>query len=329
MANALNSKDDYRNMVIDIMDFVKPYCSEGHSRIIINNGNSNYDDIAAIEIFSKLLWAATPFIKGGGHNSNVEDLYRLGIINGTNPNSAEYWSKSNDIKHIHNNMATVAYSLLMNYDIIMDLFTKNERQDIVNWIFNINGYNCGMNEEQFFIIFVNSALRLLGRRYDVDKLNSAFDAVEKMYIGNGWYGLKGVKNYRTTLSIQFYSLIYAKTMENYDEFRCKMYIKRAKELLVELYNNKILFHIERDIALTSFCSACIYADINATDMNIMNIIKKSMIEHNEQVMNLFFKYQYGNDNTSYDININDFMAWHMKAFLILTLSEEHKFWRAS
>ncbi|MDO4300750.1 MAG: DUF2264 domain-containing protein [Clostridia bacterium] len=328
MTNVLNSKNDYRSIVTDIMDFIKPYCSEGHSRIVMDKGNDNYNDIAARDFFLKMMWAAVPFIKGGGHDSNIEDLYRLGTINGTNPNSAEYWSIGSDIKHISNEMATVAYGLLMNSDIVMDLFTKNERQDIVNWLYNINFCSCDMNEEQFFIIFVNSALKLLGRPYDINKLNSAFDSVEKMYIGNGWYGLNGVKNYKTTLSIQFYSLIYAKTMEGYDEFRCRIYMKRAKELLAELYSNKILFHIERDIALTSFCSACIYADINVTNINIMSIIKRSMISHNEQVMDLFLRYHYCNDNSSYDINFSDFLTWFMKAFLTLTLPEEHKFWSA-
>lgn len=331
MKNSLSSQNDYRNIVVGIVDFLKPYSSKTNAGVLINADNSYYNDIIARDSFSKMLWAAIPFIKGGGYNIDVEDIYRLGTINGTNPASVEYWGEYNNKAISVNVMTPVACGLLMNSENIFNLFNQSERQNIVNWLYSINSCKCQINDEQFFVILVNSALKFLGRQYDADKLQQAFNNVESMYLGNGWYGLNGNKNYNATLSIQFYSLIYAKTMMGYDEKRCKTYLNRADELLAELYKNGFLLKYKWDIALLSFCSACLYADVRTGDlmvMNIINIMKSYMADYSKTVADIFKNYLNKKKDIKYYRNTNDFLTWYMKAFLVLALPKEHKFWLA-
>lgn len=323
MTNDFISKNDYRNIVENIMDFIKPYCSEGHSRIFLNKEKLPCNDIAAREDFSNVLWAFVPFIKGGGNNVNIEELYRLGTINGTNPNSSEYWGICGNCDNISDVMASVACGILMTSDIIMDLFTKNERQDIVNWLFSVNYYSFGMDDRQFLTIIANSALKFLGRPYDSEKLKNAFNAVEALYIGNGWYGVKGKKDYNITMSMQFYSLIYAKIMAGYEAIRCEIYKKRAKKLISDLNNSSLLHNGTNDIALIGFCSACIFADVDIADTDVMNMIKKAMPVYTEYLID-----SYLNGNKGHNDKVNRCLTWYMKAFLVLTLPEEHKFWNA-
>ncbi len=331
MVNSLNSKNDYRNVVINIMDFLKPYCSNGNTRIFMDKTNSKYNDAAAREGFSKMLWAAVPFINGGGHNINIEDLYRIGTINGTDPASKEYWGIDDDSSGQLSVMAPVACGLLMNAGNILYIFNQNERQNIVKWLYNINGCRCCRNEEQPLVILVNSALKLLGRQYDRERLQTAFDIVEKMYIGNGWYGVNGTKKYNTTLNIQFHSLIYAKTMMGYDEKRCSVYIDRAGRLLSELCKNRYIAQNGGSIALLSFFSACIYADVDIGSLNytgVMTGMKKAMADYSSKAEKIFSNYFDEKRDVTYHTNADDFITWYMKAFLVLALPQEHRFWRA-
>lgn len=332
MVNEFNSQNDYRDKVVRIVDFLKKYSSKNSASMLLNFGDSNYNAIFARENFSKMLWAAIPFINGGGYNIDVEDIYRFGTINGTNPLSSEYWGDYNGLDRKFNVMVPVACGLLMNSDIIFNFFTQSERQNISNWLYNINCCKCNVNDEQFFVIIVNSALRFLGRTYDKNKLEKAFEAVEKMYINNGWYGTKGNKNYNITLTLQFYSLIYAKTMMDYDENRCKTYLKRAEQLLVELYKSGALLRCKWDVILLSFCSACLYAGVMVDNLNIVNIINKiktSMAEYTKTVVEIFKNYINNSKDIEYYYNTNNFLTWYMKAFLVLALPNDHKFWKAS
>lgn len=313
------TKNDYRNVVVDIMKTVKPFCSNGNTRIFIGKA----DDKTARNGFSSMLWAAAPFIKGGGRNLNVEELYRRGTVNGTNPNSGEYWGSCGDFDHRFKEMAPIACGLLMNSNIISDMFSKEERQNIVNWLYNINLYKCGENAEQFFVILVNSALRLLGRPYDHNRLEAAFSHIERMYLGSGWYGFGVLGNidYNLTMTIQFYSLIYAGTMFAYDEKRCAEYIKRANLLVRELRNCPV---DENDMSLLSFYSACLYAEVNIYDVGI---VKKVLNHCAEMVFEKIDQYvKYGKVD-SYDIDAGELLALYMKTFLVLTLPDNHSFWK--
>jgi hypothetical protein len=316
-----SSKNDYRKIVVDIMDMIQPYCSDGKTRIIIKNTGSVDDDIAAREGFSAMIWAAAPFIKGGGKDMNVEELYRRGTLNGTNPHSGEYWGRCGDFDHRFKEMVPIACGMLINSDSILDMFSKDERQNIVNWLYNINIYKCGENAEQFFVILVNSALKLFGRPYDSTKLEYAFNSIENMYIGSGWYGIDGKLDYNLTMTIHFYSLIYAGTMACYDEKRCSEYIKRANLLIRQLKNSELE---NEDINRLSFYSACLYADVNIYDMGI---VKKAINHCVESVFNKLKKYFKAGIQAKYSIDAGDLLALYMKTFLVLTLPDNHSFWR--
>lgn len=314
------TKNDYRKIVVDIMGIVKPYCSDGSTRIIINKSDDGYDDVYAREGFSNMLWAAAPFIKGGGRDMNVEELYRRGTVNGTNPRSGEYWGRCGDFDHRFKEMAPIACGLLMNSEIISYMFSKEERQNIVNWLYNINLYKCGKNAEQFFVILVNSALRLLGRPYDHNRLEAAFNAIEKMYLGSGWYGIEGHTDYNLTMTIQFYSLIYAGTMSAYDERRCTEYIERANLLVRGLRNNRV---DKNDMPLLSFYAACLYAGVNIYDVGI---VKKALNHCAEMVLDKIDRYFKNDNEVDYSIDAGELLALYMKTFLVLTLPDNHDFW---
>lgn len=327
-----SSKNDYRNAVIDIIDFLKPYCSKGSTRILVNVKNSQYDDAAAREGFSKILWAVIPFIKGGGKDVNIEELYRMGTVNGTNPSSNEYWGKCRDFDRRFQEMAPIACGLLMNPDIIFYLFSKKERQDIVDWLYNINLYKCGEGADQFLVILVNSALRLLGRPYDKNKLGAAFDYIEKMYIGDGWYGFNGIRNFNVTLTIQYYSLIYAKTMMDYDGIKCNEYINRAELFLKDLYKNKLFIKNSENIGIFGFCAACFYAEIEIKSMDILRIMKESITFYSSKINNWCYKYINAiscNSNSVINNYYSNYITWYMKIFMVLTLPNDHSFWKVS
>ena len=56
MVNEFNSQNDYRDKVVQIVDFLKKYSSKNSASMLLNFGDSNYNAIFARENFSKTLW---------------------------------------------------------------------------------------------------------------------------------------------------------------------------------------------------------------------------------------------------------------------------------
>lgn len=304
MTKKFVTKEDCRDFFVSLVDNVKPHMDKG---------------------FSKILWGTIPYISGGGRNSDVLDLYIHSVIDGTNPYSDKYWSKKDNSVYVLTDMATIACGLLINSDIITDMFTKNERKNITDWIYNINNYKWEFDNMPCYVILVNSSLRRLGRPYDSTKLDNGLKAVENMYIGKGFYGMYGVKDLNMTLMLQFYSLIYAKTMTEYDAARCRIYIKRATELLSELEGGIYSGYDKNYIMLMAFYSACLYAGI---DIKNINILKSVMQHYNDMISRNIVCRKDNNGDIIYNNNEYNFFMWYMKTFFVLSLPDKHNFWAA-
>ena len=88
----LSSKKDFQELLLDLLQPLLPYYSEGAAELNLGVTATNYDRKAIyLEAFSRPLWGLVPFWAGGGKTTEFETIYPKGLAAGTNPQSKEYW----------------------------------------------------------------------------------------------------------------------------------------------------------------------------------------------------------------------------------------------
>ena len=73
----LQNKKDFQQLLLKLLNPLKPYYSEGRARLNLGVTMAHYDQNAAwMEAFSRPLWGLVPFWAGGGSDEGFEEIYR-------------------------------------------------------------------------------------------------------------------------------------------------------------------------------------------------------------------------------------------------------------
>lgn len=329
--------------MLAILNPLKPYYSEGRAWVKIGHTSAHYADSSAwMEGFSRPLWALTAFWAGGSRELEFEEIYRRGLISGTDPDSPEYWGKCSDYDQRLVEMAALAYGLLFAPEIVWEPLTSKEKENLAIWLNEINHNKCCECNWRFFNILVNIALKKLGMPYDDKELQSSLDYIETCYIGDGWYvdGQNGQADYYIPFAMEFYGIIYAMVMKDEDPIRSKNYLERAMTFGKDFaywfsedgsslpYGRSLTYRF----AQVSFYSACVMAHIEPLPLPVM---KGIIVRHLEYWMQqpifdnaglLTIGYCYPNLHMSESYNAPGSPYWAMKTFACLMLADTDPFW---
>lgn len=339
-----NTKKDFQEMLFTILNPTRSHYSQGKALLKLGNTGTKYDErCAQMEGFARTFWGLAPFFKGGG----IDDEFLLncitGLENGTNPEHEEYWGGFGEIDQRFCEMAALATGLLLIPEKLWDPLPQKAKDNLVNWLLNINHYTLGPNNWQFFSVLVNTALKKLGVQYSQDAMELSFERIESYYLGDGWYqdGRLRSKDYYISFAFHFYGLLYAKLMEKEDPERCELYRKRASRFAEDYiywfddkgeavaYGRSLTYRF----AQSAFFSACLFSGIEPIPMAVM---KGILARHLERWMNapifdnagvLSIGYKYPNLIMAENYNAPGSPMWSLKAFLFLALPDDHLFWQ--
>ncbi|WP_243095413.1 DUF2264 domain-containing protein [Lachnotalea sp. AF33-28] len=342
----LKTKQDYQRLLFSLLDPLKPFYSEGRAQLNIGHTSAAYENATIpMEAFARPLWGLVPFWAGGGENAKFEEIYRSGLIHGTDESDPEYWGKWRDYDQKFVEMAAIAYGMLMVPEKLWDPLTEKEKENLVNWLSGINQYECNISNWQYFCILVNVALKVRGCAYSEERMQRGLSRIESMYQDDGWYTDKvgGHKDYYIGFAIHFYSLIYAMFMEEYDPKRCRIFRERAKA-----FGKEFVYWFAKDgsalpygrsqtyrFAQVSFFSVCAMAKIDIFSVDVLKgIITRNLVQWlNRPIFDnagiLTIGYGYPNLQMSEDYNAPGSPYWGMKAFAFLALPDEDEFWRVN
>lgn len=339
----LNGKEDFRNLLFAMLNPLIPYYSQEKAGLILGVTATNYDQKAIrLEAFSRPLWGLAPFWAGGGSNPQFEEIYRKGLAAGSNPESEEYWGGFHDFDQRFVEMAAIAYSLILVPKKVWEPLSEKEKDQLTEWLYGINKYELPICNWVLFAVLVNVALKKLGRQYDADKLERYLQGMDKFYLGDGWYqdGDSGQKDYYVSFAIHFYSLFYAKVMEQEDSERCNLYKERAmlfaQQFIYWFDDGGTALPFGRSLtyrfAQVSFFSVCLMAGIEPFPVGVMKglIVRhlcdwmgKPIFDRNDI---LTIGYGYPNLVMAERYNAPGSPYWAMKTFAFLMLPDEHPFW---
>lgn len=339
----LESKQDFRQWMFQVLDPLKPLYSEGCARLHLGDSGVTYPKTSIeMEAFSRPLWALVPFWLGGG--SGFEDIYQKGLLNGTDVSHPEYWGGFNDYDQKFVEMAAIACSLIFTPEKTWEPLGDNGKENLANWLYGINEHIIPDCNWQFFMILVNVALKKLGCRYSEESLAFGLTKIESYYIGEGWYrdGGSSQKDYYISFALHYYGLVYAVAMEKEDPQRCQRFKERAtlfaREFLYWFDENGAALPYGRSLSYrfgeAAFWSAYIFAGLDDIPAGVVKgIISRHLNWWMDQKMFdrdgiLTIGYSYPNLIMAERYNAPGSPYWGMKTLLCLGLADDHPFWTA-
>lgn len=342
--NPLRSREDLQQAVTQLYNPLAACYSAGKARLKLGVTGTSYSEAkAGLEGFSRVLWGLVPHVAGGGE-SELREICLEGIRNGTNPSHEEYWGKADDYDQALVEMAAFGFALALAPDSIWAPLNVAEQRRLYDWLNQINDrelYDCNW---LFFHVLVNLGFKNVGLPYDKARMEANLNRIDQFYLGNGWYsdGMPGHCDYYGPFAIHYYSLLYAKLMEEEDPERSARYKERAssfaKEFIYWFSGNGDALPYGRSLtyrfAQAAFWSALVYAGAEPFPTGVMKgIILRHLrwwlrqpIFHADGTLSI--GYSYPNLIMSENYNSPGSPYWAMKTFLPLALGKDHPFWAA-
>ena len=341
--NRLCSKEDVQSLFTDFTDSLHNYYSPGCAYLKLDYFGAHYEEkISYMEGFTRVIWGLAPFLAGGG-KSELLDIYIKGVESGTDPKSEEYWGDIQNVDQKMVEIAPIAFFLLVAPEYAWEPLSEKVKQNLADYLYRINEAVVPKSNWLFFRILTNIALKKTGNPYSVEKLEEDLSLIDCFYADNGFYtdGMGGQIDYYNPFAIHFYSLIYAKFMQEEDGERCDRFKERATifaRQFIHWFDKKgraIPFgrSMTYRFAMSAFFGALTFCDVEALPWGtIKTVVMKNMRWWIKQPILardgiLTVGYAYPNLVMSEEYNSPTSPYWAFKWFILLAVDENHPFWK--
>lgn len=353
MEVSLKTRSDAVHLFLDIIRPLKPLYSPGHAFLHVGDAGVHYGEKSArMEGFARVMWGLGPLWSADNSGLPPEtrkeidgwlQWYKEGIIHGTTPEDEEYWGDMFDFDQKMVEAPAVAFSMLLNPRALWEDLTEKQKENLYNWLNQINHYDMPKNNWRYFRILTNVALRLLGLPWFEEKTEEDFRIVEQCYLGDGWYcdGSPGQVDYYVAFAIHFYGLVYSKLMEEYDPERCQVFRDRGTQFFHDFVywfaNDGAELPFGRSLTYRyAHCGPFVgmaYAGLDLDYGVLKNLVLKNLESWVRRPIfdnggALTIGYGYPNIAMSENYNSSGSPYWSSKAFVMLGLNDDHPFWTA-
>lgn len=229
-----SARSDFSALLMGYLEPLRKRYVPGGAQLNIAGAGVSYElSAASMEAFARPLWGLAPFWAGGGTDGQLEELYRRGLVAGTDPASPAYWGACRDYDQKFVEMAAIAYALMLAPHVLWEPLSTSEREHVAAWLGQVNDRSVWENNWLFFPVLVNVAFKRLGLAWNEDLVHRNMDLIESFYRGDGWYtdgptsGENGLIDYYNPFALHFYGLVYALFMEDADAERVERIVQRA------------------------------------------------------------------------------------------------------
>ncbi|WP_438480284.1 DUF2264 domain-containing protein [Oleiharenicola lentus] len=349
--NPLLSRHDVQRLATDLTNPLLPHFSPGKAGVRPGSTLAWYGEpSSSLEGFSRPLWGIAPLTAGGGIFPQW-NLWREGLINGTDPAHPEFWGWPQDHDQRTVESAALGFSLNLVPAKLWEPLPEAARHNLATWLGRINSVRAVDNNWLFFQVMVNLGLRRVGLPHAPEVIDTNLQRLDEFHLGGGWYadgepGPSGndgrIGDYYVPMAMHFYGLIYAVASDTTDAIRAQLYRERARQLAQDFVHwftaDGAAVPFGRSMAYRfaqgAFWGALAYANVEAQPWPV---IKGLYLRHLRWWMQqpifsetglLSIGYGYPNLHMAESYNGPASPYWAMKAFLPLALPETHPFWQA-
>lgn len=343
----LSSRADYAALVHRLTEPTRPFFSPAGARLFNLTNGAHYTRVAQEnEGCMRLLWGLFPLWGGDPDETFFRDVYRDTFRAGTDPSHPEYWGENmvdRDQRFVE--YATIGCGLLLAPEAILGGLSDRERENVFRYVDLINHRELCTNNWLFFRVLANCGLKKNGFPYDAERVESDLAAIERDYLGDGWYSDgegSTQRDYYVAFAFHFYSLLYAQTMGDEDPERASRFRARARQFARDFIyffdksGASVAFGRSQTyrFAQVAFFSALVFAGEEALPWGVI----KGVINRNlryflslpifDTAGLLSVGYGYPDLVMSEHYNGSGAPYWAFKAFLLLAAPEDHPYFRA-
>jgi hypothetical protein len=118
---------------------------------------------------------------------DLAQAFRVGLVEGTNPSSEEYWGEIGDRDQRIVEAADIALALWLFRRTVWPALTENERLQVVRWLAMANSRTVYDNNWHLFVILVNAVLASLQHPVPHDTSGWRYGRIRAFYKGDGWF----------------------------------------------------------------------------------------------------------------------------------------------
>ncbi|CAL5867660.1 uncharacterized protein PFLUO_LOCUS1879 [Penicillium psychrofluorescens] len=351
-ASPFQSRSDFQNACCAILDPLVSHFTPGSSRIKIGSSTTRFDEGGAqIEGYARPLWGLASLL-AGGYEYPEAALWREGIINGTDPESPEFWGDIEDLDQRMVEMCPIGFTLAVAPHVFWDPLTDKQKTNVAKWLNSINAREMPNTNWLWFRVFANLGLRQNGAEYSLSRIEADMDHLDTFHVGGGWSN-DGPKShhqmdyYSGSFAIQFLQLIYAKLAGDFDSKRAEEYRSRARDFAKDFVHyfdpdgSSIPFgrSMTYRFAMVGFWGALGFADVDLPAPLTWGVVKGILLRHfrwwstQEDIFSsdgtLNLGYSYANTYLTENYNSPGSPYWCCLAFIPLALPETHPFWSAT
>lgn len=336
--------DDIQNSLKALIRPLKSFYQERPGHLKLGTHGTVYkEDTRQVEAYLRILWGIGPLLTQADA-PDLQELYLNGIVAGTNPNNPNYWGEVTDYDQLLVEMASLATTFMLAKEKTWDKLSRNNQENLANWLRQINRHTMPSNNWHFFRVLVNICLKKMGVAYSEELIESDLALMDSYYAGNGWYydGEKAQRDYYIPWAFHYYSLIYAKVMTDEDPVRAKLFKDRARKFTL---NYRYLFDadgagipfgrsLSYRFAQAAFFAALTFADVEALPWGeIKGLYARNMTYWLQQDILttdglLSVGYAYENLVMAEGYNAPGSPYWSFKSFLMLAVPKNHPYWQS-
>lgn len=344
-AGDFSTKTAAQASLMRLLQPLSPFYSESGARLELGATSAQYEnDSITMEAFARPLWGLVPYWAGGGRAPEWERLYLRGLASGSNPTHPDYWHACRDYDQKFCEMPAIAYGMLLAPERVWEPLSEAEKQNLTEWLWEINRHECCACNWQWFSILTNLALKARGQPFSQERIESGLAVLEDCYDAGGWYqdGSGGEKDYYNPFVMLSFGLLYAVFMEQEKPERCQKFRQRAR-----LFAKDYIYWFAEDGAAIAYGRSMTYRFAQATFFSIsllageavlpLPVVKGILVRHlvwwlNQPIYDnagiLTIGYAYPNLQMSESYNAPGSPYWSLTAFAFLALPDSHPFWTA-
>lgn len=252
---SFRSRDDVSRATVALLESLQKYQSPGGARIRLATGTAAlFDETAAqLEGFARPLWTVAALLHGRDEGDTALDSlvapFVRGFANGSKPDHPEYWGSVADIDQRSVEKEIVAFALLAAPKVFYESQTPGTKQNIINWLREINDNPFPPNNWIWFRVMTNLALiQCCGIPRDElwHIVEADLEVLSTFYLEEGWSSdgqwdaRPQADYYSGSFAIQFSQLLYVKFAHDLDPERCEQFRQRARAFALDfvLYFDK-------------------------------------------------------------------------------------------
>ncbi|KAH1495122.1 hypothetical protein LV164_006528 [Aspergillus fumigatus] len=345
------TRSNFQDACRALLDPLVPRFTPGCSRVKIGSSATRFDEGGAqIEGFARPLWALGSLL-GGGYDYAEAARWREGFISGTDPDHPEYWGDIEDMDQRMVEMCPIGFALAVAPHVFWDPLTDKQKENIANWLAQINAREMPNTNWLWFRVFANLGLRRNNAPYSLARIEADMDHLDTFHVDAGWSN-DGPKShhqmdyYSGSFAIQFLQLLYAKLAGDFDQPRAERYRERARRYAQDFVHyfspNGSAIPFGRSMtyrfAMVGFWGALAFADVELPAPLTWGVVKGILLRHfrwwatqedifsNDGTLNL--GYSYANMYLTENYNSPGSPYWCCLSFVPLVLPESHPFWAA-